>query len=127
MKLAFALYGRRTPRERNNNSSLSYEEGYPWLKGEHVLYLGEIENMQGHCAVVRNGGQIYYGYHSDDFLIYKNEELHSVYEEDGTQSYVGLEDYMIYKTDPLDGKKYICLSLENVLLILNKLDKISTK
>ena len=124
MKLAFALYGRRAEEDKDNEKDFGeYEIRYPWLKGEHVLIMGDIENMPGHCVVGRHAGVIHFGYHPDDFLIYSEEEMHSDFEEDGTQSSVGLEDFMVKKTDPDGGREHHCLSLENVKTILAKLNK----
>jgi len=127
MKLAFALYGRRAEEDKDNEKDFGkYEIKYPWLKGEHVLIMGDIENMPGHCVVASESGTVHFGYHPDDFLIYDQEEMHSDFEEDGTQSSVGLEDYMVKKTDPTIGIKRHCLSLENIKTILTKLNKRKT-
>lgn len=50
--------------------SLSASEcsAYPFKKGSTLLYLGEIRNMPGHCAVVEvASGKMHVGYHSDVF------------------------------------------------------------
>lgn len=41
--------------------------GYPWKKGDSLLYLGEIRQMPGHVAVVDRKGKIHWGYHDDCF------------------------------------------------------------
>ena len=53
------------------------EEQYPWYKGERLLHFGEIENMPGHCVVMRSSGnkEILDGYHDDNFIDY-NAEVH---------------------------------------------------
>ena len=40
---------------------------YPFKDGEHVLYLGEIENMPGHVTVVTRDGKVHWGYHPENF------------------------------------------------------------
>ncbi len=41
---------------------------YPFKKGKSYLFLGEIENMKGHCAVADlKTGRIYTGYHIENF------------------------------------------------------------
>ena len=38
-----------------------------WKKGDWLLCLGEIQNMQGHVAVVDPNGKVLVGYHDDNF------------------------------------------------------------
>ena len=45
-----------------------------FVRGNSYLFLGEIENMPGHCVVVLNG-KIVYGYHSECFREPKQDEL----------------------------------------------------
>lgn len=41
---------------------------FPFHDGETVLFLGEIPNMPGHCAVVTwKDGKVHWGYHTEDF------------------------------------------------------------
>lgn len=42
---------------------------YPFKKGEGLLLLGEIKNMKGHVAVVNAKGQVFWGYHVENFVI----------------------------------------------------------
>ena len=44
-----------------------YEKSYPFENDEHMLFLGEIEDMPGHCAVVNRSGKVFWGYHTDNF------------------------------------------------------------
>jgi len=46
-----------------------YEKDYPFKKGEGLLLLGEIKNMKGHVAVVNEKGQVFWGYHTENFVI----------------------------------------------------------
>jgi len=41
---------------------------YPFMNNEILLFLGEIVQMKGHCIVVNRNGQVYWGYHTDDFV-----------------------------------------------------------
>jgi hypothetical protein len=43
--------------------------------GEHVLMLGEIEHMPGHCAVVTQDGIVRWGYHTDNFRKLTEDEV----------------------------------------------------
>jgi hypothetical protein len=43
--------------------------------GEVLLYLGEIQQMPGHCIVVNNEGKVFWGYHTDNFREPTEEEL----------------------------------------------------
>ena len=44
-----------------------YENQYPWKEGDAVLFLGEIQNMPGHVAVVTRDGKVHWGYHPESF------------------------------------------------------------
>lgn len=48
---------------------------YPFEDGEHVLFLGEIENMPDHCIVVAKGGSVRWGYHTENFETVPEDEL----------------------------------------------------
>ena len=48
--------------------------GYPFLKGEIVLVLGEIAQMPGHVAVAPTDGPIQWGYHAENFRRLKEDE-----------------------------------------------------
>jgi hypothetical protein len=48
---------------------------YPFREDGVYVYLGEIVNMKGHCIVVdHNNGQIFSGYHIEDFVELTEEE-----------------------------------------------------
>lgn len=47
---------------------------YPFADGERLLFLGEIENMPGHCVVVNRAGKVFWGYHTDNFQLPKDGE-----------------------------------------------------
>ena len=42
---------------------------------EVVLFLDEISNMPGHCAVVKKNGKLVWGCHTDDFIKAKESEI----------------------------------------------------
>jgi len=48
---------------------------YPFKQGDTLLWLGEIPNMPGHCAVVTRAGKVLWGYHSENFREPTPEEL----------------------------------------------------
>lgn len=46
----------------------SKKKGYPFKLGEHLIFLGEIENMPGHCVVAKlKSGKIIVGFHTENF------------------------------------------------------------
>jgi hypothetical protein len=49
--------------------------GQPFRLGDHVLFVGEIKNMRGHCVVATKDGRILWGYHTDDFRAARKHEL----------------------------------------------------
>jgi hypothetical protein len=53
-----------------------YARDYPTLVvGEHYLFLGEINRMRGHCALVNVKGLVMWGYHTNNFRIVPREAL----------------------------------------------------
>lgn len=44
------------------------EPDYPFTDGEILLYIGEISNMPGHCAVATRDGKVHYGWHPEMFV-----------------------------------------------------------
>jgi len=52
-----------------------YEDKYPFKEGGGVLFLGEIENMPGHVAIVTRDGKTHFGYHDDWFREPTEDEL----------------------------------------------------
>lgn len=48
---------------------------YPFRVGAVYVFFGEIPNMPGHCVVADQlSGQIYSGYHTDNFVELTEEE-----------------------------------------------------
>lgn len=50
------------------------EHYYPFKDGEDMLYMGEIHNMRGHVIVANRRGQIFWGYHGNNFRIIPEDE-----------------------------------------------------
>lgn len=48
---------------------------YPWKVGEHLLYLGEVVQMPGHCIVVNHAGKVFWGWHTDNFRYPTEDEI----------------------------------------------------
>jgi len=49
---------------------------YPFEKGRVYVFFGEIPNMPGHCVVADQAtGQIYSGYHTENFLELTENEV----------------------------------------------------
>lgn len=44
-------------------------------KSEHVLYIGEIPNCLGHCAVVKHSGEVVWLVHFQDFRLCTDDEI----------------------------------------------------
>lgn len=44
-------------------------------KGDTVLFLGEIDGMDGHCVVARKDGRIVWGIHSERFEEIPKDDL----------------------------------------------------
>lgn len=45
------------------------------LGGDTVLFLGEIPNMPGHCAIATHSGKIDFGFHTNSFEEIPQEEV----------------------------------------------------
>lgn len=52
-----------------------YHRLYPFLKGHTYVFLGEIPNMPGHCVIAGHAGNVYFGYHTDDFVELPDESV----------------------------------------------------
>jgi hypothetical protein len=49
---------------------------YPFAERRNYVFLGNIPNMPGHCIVVdQHTGQIYTGYHTEDFKEIPEDEI----------------------------------------------------
>jgi hypothetical protein len=46
---------------------------YAFGMNDILLYLGELPNMEGHCAIVDKSGRTFYGYHIDNFEEFDDE------------------------------------------------------
>jgi len=47
----------------------------PFKLKDHFLFLGEINRMTGHCAIIDSEGHIHWAYHTDSFELVPEEEL----------------------------------------------------
>lgn len=52
-----------------------YYNSYPFNESQHLLFLGEIEQMPGHCIVVDEEGKTFWRYHTNDFVELTDEEV----------------------------------------------------
>jgi hypothetical protein len=50
-------------------------KGHPLKYGEAVLFLGNISNVLGHCAVAKSSGEVVWMVHPGDFRKAKDSEL----------------------------------------------------
>lgn len=50
-----------------------YGSMYPKALLGHLLYLGDITNMPGHCALVDKDGKVHWGYHTEELEIVSEE------------------------------------------------------
>lgn len=57
--------------------SPKYKNVYPKpiRNGETMLFLGEINQAQGHCAVADKKGKIYWMYHTNNFRMLEEDEI----------------------------------------------------
>ncbi len=52
-----------------------YHSKYPFTLDGVYVFLGDIPNMPGHCVVAdHRTGQIYSGYHTENFVEFPGEE-----------------------------------------------------
>ena len=51
------------------------DKTHPLKYGETVLYLGEVVNVPGHCAVAKDTGLVVWLLHPEDFRKAKESEL----------------------------------------------------
>jgi hypothetical protein len=59
-------YAKKYPNAYNNS---------PIKLGEQVLYLGEVPNAIGHCAVAKHSGEVVWLVHPQDFRKATEDEL----------------------------------------------------
>ena len=104
MKRVVAIYGKTF--SKNFKSPNYFQESYPWLKGEVILYLGEIEDMKGHGVFVRENGKVYYGYHIHDFIPMKTIE--DLDYDDFESCFHNVKD------SNEDGRLYLCMTSEGI-------------
>lgn len=61
-------FGHITPRDRKKYR-------YPFNHGDIMLYMGEIRRMSGHCIVANKQGQVFWGYHTENFVLLTKDEI----------------------------------------------------
>lgn len=103
IKRVVAVYGRTF--NNNINDSNFFQESYPWLKGEIVLYIGGIQDMPGHGVFVRNDGKTYYGYHINDFIPMKTID---------DEQCDDFKSFFHMVKDQNDNKFYFCMKEEGI-------------
>ena len=64
------------------------ESSYSFVNGEVLLYLGEIQNNQGHCIVANKKGAVIWGYHTENFIEISDEIEDFVIFENGVQKVI---------------------------------------
>lgn len=88
---------------------IALTETLVWDKGEQLLFMGRIDNMPGHCVVMRNNGMIHHGYHSDSFFFYSDKHV-------GEHC---LSDFLKSAKDNTCGYFYLPKNLTTLLIELN--------
>ena len=54
----------------------SYHSMYPFTEKDNFIYLGDIENMVGHCVVIETkSGRVFSGYHTEQFIELTDDEI----------------------------------------------------
>ncbi len=53
---------------------LEYHSGYPFVRDEVLLFMGEVRQMPGHCVVATKDGRVIWGYHTENFLIVPDDQ-----------------------------------------------------
>jgi hypothetical protein len=51
-----------------------YHKDIPFGSKEHLIFIGEIPNMPGHCVVVDKSGRVHFGWDTDNFIQLKISE-----------------------------------------------------
>lgn len=52
-----------------------WKHAYPFNMHEVVVFLGEINEMPGHCIVAKKDGKVKWGYHTENFRKIKENEI----------------------------------------------------
>jgi hypothetical protein len=52
-----------------DNCPVNFHSGYPFVRDEVLLFLGEVRQMPGHCVVATKDGRVVWGYHTENFVI----------------------------------------------------------
>jgi hypothetical protein len=49
--------------------------GYPFINDQILLFMGEIEQMPGHCVVADRAGKVHWGFHTENFVKPTEDEI----------------------------------------------------
>jgi len=54
---------------------LEHHSKYSFSRKDVFLFLGEVQQMPGHCVVAAKDGRIIWGYHTENFVVISEEEV----------------------------------------------------
>jgi len=57
-----------------DNVDSKYHNQYPFTRKDVLLFMGEVEQMPGHCAVATKDGRVLWGYHTENFVVISEDE-----------------------------------------------------
>ncbi len=52
-----------------------YAKYREWKDGDHLVFMGELDNMPGHGVFIDRAGKTHWGHHPDEFREPTEEEL----------------------------------------------------
>ena len=55
---------------------IALDKGNGYIAGEKLLFMGEIENMEGHCCVLLSSGKMAHGIHTDNFYSFNDDHYY---------------------------------------------------
>ncbi len=53
---------------------MEYHSQYPFSRTDVFLFLGEVQQMPGHCVIASKDGRILWGYHTENFVVISPED-----------------------------------------------------
>jgi hypothetical protein len=51
-----------------------YHSQYPFTRKDVLLFLGEVQQMPGHCVVATKDGRVVWGYHTENFVVIAEDD-----------------------------------------------------
>jgi len=90
--------------------------GNGYVAGEKVLFMGELENMEGHCCVLLSSGKIAHGMHTDNFYSFHDDHYYSEGSDTGFQ----LSDMLTYCKEHTNGFWYLKPELLKLLVEMDQ-------